>query len=281
MLHLKKIILIPIVAFGLVGCNSEEASVESEETKVVVSDEQGKAAKEEALERLETVSKERKDATEEEGYLKSEEYPSVKNGVNILANAIGSEALITMNDEDDMDEQFSMLKEDIDSLSSEELYLGMEKIDTFKNVYESAIMETIHTSMKSLDIDGYDSEMHEFNIVIDSSTPVEEINESADSYIDTLNWIKDDLESLKTESEKYGKDFSGEEVDKLYEIISGLKASAVNQIGVLSNFTKARIDTGITLEEYLEEAKDEYAEAEQAVTELEEELEVEYVEDSE
>lgn len=281
MLHLKKIILIPIVAFGLVGCNSEEASVESEETKVVVSDEQGKAAKEEALERLETVSKERKDATEEEGYLKSEEYPSVKNGVNILANAIGSEALITMNAEDDMDEQFNMLKEDIDSLSSEELYLGMEKIDTFKNVYESAIMETIHTSMKSLDIDGYDSEMHEFNIVIDSSTPVEEINESADSYIDTLNWIKDDLESLKTESEKYGKDFSGEEVDKLYEIISGLKASAVNQIGVLSNFTKARIDTGITLEEYLEEAKDEYAEAEQAVTELEEELEVEYVEDSE
>ncbi|MGE7067485.1 hypothetical protein [Peribacillus butanolivorans] len=281
MLRLKKILLLPIVAIGLVGCTSEEASVGSEETEVVVSDEQGRAAKEESLERLETVSKERKDATEEEGYMKSEDFPSVKNGVNILANAIGSEALITMNDDDHMDEQYNKLKGDIDSLSSEDLYLGMEKIDTFKNVYESAIMKTIHTSMKSLDIDGYESEMHGFNLVNDSSTPVDEINESADSYIDTLNWIKDDLEALKSESEKYGKKFTDEEVDKLNEIISGLKVSAVNQIGVLSNFTKARIDTGITLEEYLEEAKDEYNEAEQAVTELEGELELEYVEDSE
>ncbi|MFS0763856.1 hypothetical protein [Peribacillus phoenicis] len=281
MLHLKKILLLPIVTMGLVGCTSEEASIGSEETEVVVSDEQGRAAKEEALERLETVSKERKDATEEEGYMKSEDFPSVKNGVNILANAIGSEAWITMNDDEDMDEQFNKLKGDIESLSSEEIYLGMEKINSFKNVYESAIMDTIHSSMKSLDIDGYDSKMHGFNLVNDSTTPVEEINESADSYIDDLNWIKDDLEALKLESEMYGKEFTGEEVEMLNKVISGLKASAVNQIGVLSNFTKARIDTGITLEEYLDEAKDEYDEAEQAVTELEGELGVEYVEDSE
>lgn len=280
MLNLKKFILLPIVAIGLFGCSSEEASVESEERELV-SEEQGKAAKEEALERLETASKERKDAAEEEGYIKVEDFPSVKNGVNILANAIGSEALITMNDDDDMDEQYNKLKEDIESLSSEELYLGMEKINTFNNVYESAIMESIHTSMKSLDIDGYDSEMYGFNLVNDSSTPVEEINESADSYINILNWIIDDLEALKSESEKYDEEFTGEEVDQLNEIISGLKASGENQIGVLSNFTKVRIDTGITLEEYLEEAKDEYAEAEQAVTELEGELEVEYVDDSE
>ena len=125
MLHLKKFILLPIVAIGLFGCSSEEASVESEESELV-SEEQGKAAKEEALERLETASKERKDAAEEEGYIKVEDFPSVKNGVNILANAIGSEALITMND-DDIDEQYNKLKEDIESLSSEELYLEWKK----------------------------------------------------------------------------------------------------------------------------------------------------------
>lgn len=280
MLHLKKIIALPIFAIALSGCNSgetSEGSVGSDNPEITVSDEQANAAKENALERLELVSNERKEGQEEAGYVTEESFRPIRNGLNIIANATGSTALIEMNDDDHMDEQFNTIKKDIDSLSSEEIYTAMKDIDTFKNVYEAAFMKDIHTTMKILDPNSPDGEVYSFNLLNDSSTPIEEINESADFTIDRLGWTKDELELIKLETEKYGEDFTEEEVEKLNQIISSLKDSANNQIGVFSNFTKMRLDTGVTLEEYLDEAKEEYAIGEQAVTDLENELDITYI----
>ncbi|MFJ7850787.1 hypothetical protein ACIQZM_18115 [Peribacillus sp. NPDC097206] len=279
MLHLKKLLVLPMVAIALSGCNSGETSVGSNDPEMIVSDEQANAAREDVLERLEIVSNERKEGQEEVGYVTEESFAPIRNGFNIIANAIGSKALIAMNDDDHMNEQFNTLEKDIDSLSSEEIYVAMKDIDTFKNVYEAAFMKDIHTDMKILDPNGPDGEIYGFNLVNDSSTPIEEINESADLSIDRLAWVKDDLELIKLETEKYGTDFTEEEVEKLNKIVSSLKDSANSQIGVFSNFTKIKVDIGITFEEYIDEAKEEYATGEEAVTDLENELNVTYIEE--
>ncbi|MCL7749202.1 hypothetical protein [Halalkalibacter alkaliphilus] len=178
-------------------------------------------------------------AIAEEGPASREVFVALSSAVNILAEAIQSNAQITINDSNEIQEAFEQLESDLSGLSNLEIMEAQQKLHSPKTVFVASLSEYLEQYLARADLkDGSESI---FNIYFSSmsrnSDDLESVIESAQGAVNSLERLEDyPVSSIKTVISENKSTFTEEQLDLLLSAIVFIDMSVDLQIEIMESF---------------------------------------------
>lgn len=271
------LLLAAILLVGLVGCNASSSAVNKEHQET----DKGENAKKYIKGKFTAlISKMNKDQ-EKQGYLSSEDFAAFKSEFNLIANATKSLAEVDFNGSDNINNNISLLKEDINSLGAKAAVKAVNRYKSKDIVYESTIMKPLNHLMQTSDVyyDYNSLNMFKKDHSDSSTVSMEKVSKDATSSINSIELSYKSVDTLKAEIKKRENNFNAEEVDMLNSIVQNLYSSLQNQVAVLNHFQEVYVDDGTTVEDKINAAVTDFNDSRKELSEFEESLGVEYQEE--
>lgn len=256
---------------GILSACNHTAGAGSSPAANKVTSEEGKAAKAEVVNKVNTVVNAANAKIKSKGYLEANEFGAFKHELNLLLYSLGSGTVVDINDTALINKGIKIAQEKASKLTPEAAVKAKEKLHSAKAAYKTVFKEDLESAMKYLDVQSGDNDL---NYVVNSfnsnNATGEQIAEQADTSIHNIEstsgiWLK----KLKEETNLFKSNFSDEQFSKLNAVIDNLTSSKQTQIEILNSLKPVSIDDGMSITDKLSSAQTDYQDAQTAKDELE------------
>ncbi|MFC0187229.1 hypothetical protein ACFFJY_02970 [Fictibacillus aquaticus] len=277
----RYMLLALILVLSLTGCGTDETAGKQQETAEKPNAElekEGQEIKKELTAQADGFYKQFKD-NQPEGYLEEDVYSSLSTDYNLLAQAIDSSTMLTMNANDEIEKNMSKLKKKIEGLPNEKAVKVKENMNSAKNVYEAVFMEDFHSLMNRLDpTDSIENKVGSFLSNADG-LDTNKVYEEAESSLLLFESEQYLASKLQANLKKFEANFEGEDLEELRSAVEHADSSVKTQYNILQRFLPVFVDDGQSPEDLINNAYSDFEDAKNSMENLEESLRAEYIEE--
>lgn len=279
MKNLRKIglgLVASLLSVGLVACGSTKEEQQQEAAKQQEQhqkEQEGEKAKLDLQEKVTALEEEYDNFMDGQEYMDHQDFGSFKKDFGILAKSIKSSKILDINDTEENAASLKYLKDSVDELSNTQAINADKRYGSAKDVYEAAMGEEIHYLLHYGDVHYSRNAVNSYSEKTKKNITVEKSDGLATEGIESLQDVpKSKLDNLKESLEKYQSNFTDEEYNNLNSAVLNFSSSLDSQVKLLQHLKMYYVSDGMSPENLLDNAINDFGDAKSTIDDLEKQL---------
>lgn len=267
-----------LLSVSLVACGStkeeqkQEAAKQQEQQQM---EQEGEKARSQLQDKVTALKEEHDSYIDGKEYIDHQDFGPFKKDFNILAKSIKSSKLLDINDEEEIVTDLKYLKSSVNELSNSQAIKASKRYGSAKDVYEVAMGEDIHYLLHYGDVNYLHNAVNSYfaHSKHDGEyITVEESDVLATEKLESLQNTVDTAEDLKETLKKYQSNFTNEEYENLNSAVLNFSSSLDSQVKLLQHLKIYYVNDGMTPEDHLGNAMNDFSDAKSKIEDFEKQL---------